>query len=176
MSERVDVLRWLLAAETWDEDRPRVHVALPTYGNTPAVCLLSFGIFMANGAAAGFIQHAGEIEGAYIDRARNDLIRQAIANDSTHLMFVDQDMILPESLVKLLLAGLQRKAVLLRLHRFVVVLLHRFWLLQERAVHAEVEWHDVLSWSGSRCWRSRHCCPHHHSSAVSTARYTGSTR
>ncbi len=82
----------------------RVHVAVPTYGNSPAICQLSFGSFIGNGVAAGLIHHLGEVDGAYIDRSRNDLVRQAIANDSTHLFFVDQDMIIPEGTLQRLVA------------------------------------------------------------------------
>jgi hypothetical protein len=59
---------------------------------------------MANGAGAGLIQHAGQIDGAYIDRSRNDLIRQAIRNGSTHIMFLDQDMIIPDHTLRRLLS------------------------------------------------------------------------
>ncbi len=82
----------------------RVQVGVPTYGNSPAICQLSFGSFIGNGVAQGFIHHLGEVDGAYIDRARNDIVRQALANDSTHLFFVDQDMIIPEGTLARLLA------------------------------------------------------------------------
>lgn len=73
-----------------------IHVAVPTYGNSPAICQLSFGSFIGNGVAMGLVQNIGEVDGAYIDRSRNDLVRQALTNGSTHVMFVDQDMIIPE--------------------------------------------------------------------------------
>lgn len=85
-------------------DKPRVHVAVPTYGAVPGISMLAFGSFIGNGVAAGVIHWLGQIEGAYIDRARNDLVRQAIANDATHVLFVDQDMVLPEGLLPRLLA------------------------------------------------------------------------
>lgn len=78
----------------------RVHVGVPAYGNAPAICMLSFGSFIGAGVAQGLIAHLGEVEGAYIDRSRNDLVRQALANESTHVLFVDQDMILPEGCLK----------------------------------------------------------------------------
>jgi hypothetical protein len=81
----------------------RVHVGVPIYGATPALCQLSFGTFVGNGVAAGLIHHLGEVEGAYIDRARNDLVRQAMAGDATHIMFVDQDMVLPQGALQRLL-------------------------------------------------------------------------
>lgn len=107
MSKRLDILRWLTAEElhTNPPTNPiRVHVGLPTYGWTPAICMLSFGMFIGNSVSEGLIAHIGQIDGAYLDRARNDLIRQAIANDSTHVMFVDQDVILPPITLKRLLS------------------------------------------------------------------------
>jgi len=89
--------------KTTEPDLPRVHIAVPTYGNSPAICQLSFGSFIGHGVGAGLIRHIGEVEGAYIDRARNDLVRQALASDSTHIMFVDQDMIIPEGSLQRLL-------------------------------------------------------------------------
>lgn len=80
-----------------------IHVAMPCYGNTPAICQISFGSFIGHGVAAGLIKNLGQIEGAYIDRARNDLVRQALANGTTHVLFVDQDMILPEGCLPRLL-------------------------------------------------------------------------
>lgn len=79
-----------------DPSKIRVTIGVPGYGHVPALCLLSFGSFTAHGVAKGFIHHIGTSIGAYIDRARNDIVRQALGNKSTHLMFVDQDMILPE--------------------------------------------------------------------------------
>jgi hypothetical protein len=84
--------------------RPAVHVAIPSYGAVPAMCMLSFASFCASGAT--WISRLGQVDGAYIDRSRNDLVRQALANDATHLMFIDQDMIIPENaLNRLLLHG-----------------------------------------------------------------------
>lgn len=82
----------------------RTHVGVPTYGSAPAVCMLAFGSFIGNGVANGLVNNLGEIDGAYIDRARNDLVRQAMGNGSTHLMFVDQDMILPEGAINRLIS------------------------------------------------------------------------
>lgn len=84
--------------------KPRIHVGVPTYGNTAALCLVSFGSFIGNGVARGAVTNIGVIEGAYIDRARNDLVRQALKNRSTHVMFVDQDMILPDNCLERLVA------------------------------------------------------------------------
>jgi hypothetical protein len=83
--------------------RPEVHVAVPTYGNSPAICQLSFGSFIGHGVSLGFIRHIGEVDGAYIDRARNDLVRQAMSNGATHICWIDQDMIVPEGALKRLL-------------------------------------------------------------------------
>jgi hypothetical protein len=79
-----------------DPAKTRVTVGIPGYGHVPSLCLLSFGSFTAHGVARGYIHHIGTSIGAYIDRARNDIVRQALGNNSTHLIFIDQDMILPE--------------------------------------------------------------------------------
>lgn len=86
--------------DTLDKAPVRVHVGCPAYGNVPAICILSFGSFIGVGVSQGLIHHLGEVEGAYIDRARNDLVRQALNNDSTHVLFVDQDMVIPEGSLK----------------------------------------------------------------------------
>jgi hypothetical protein len=85
------------------ERKISVHVAVPTYGATPAICQLSFGSFIGAGVASGHIQHISEVEGAYIDRARNDLVRMALNKDCSHVVFLDQDMIVPEGSLQRLL-------------------------------------------------------------------------
>jgi hypothetical protein len=86
-----------------EEVKPDVCVGVPTYGATPAICQLSFGSFIGAGVATGHIKHISEVEGAYIDRARNDLVRMALKSDCTHLCFIDQDMIIPEGSLQRLL-------------------------------------------------------------------------
>lgn len=41
--------------------------------------------------------------GAYVDKARNTLVRKALENESTHLLFVDQDMLVPQDALHYLL-------------------------------------------------------------------------
>lgn len=84
-------------------DKTHVTIGVPAYGHIPSLCLVSFGSFVAHSVARGYAKHIATCVGAYIDRSRNDIVRQALGNKSTHLMFVDQDMILPElALMRLL--------------------------------------------------------------------------
>lgn len=90
-------------------DRPnpekiKVTIGIPGYGHVPSLCLLSMGSFIAHGVANGYVHFIGSSVGAYIDRARNDIVRQALGNKSTHLMFLDQDMVIPEMALTRLLS------------------------------------------------------------------------
>lgn len=87
-----------------DPENIRVTIGFPGYGHVPALCMLSLGSFIAHGVANGYVHNIGSCIGAYIDRARNDIVRQALSNKSTHLFFVDQDMVLPEMALTRLLS------------------------------------------------------------------------
>lgn len=85
-------------------EKIKVTIGIPGYGHVPSLCLLSMGSFIAHGVANGYVHHIGSSVGAYIDRARNEIVRQALGNGSTHLMFLDQDMVIPEMALTRLLS------------------------------------------------------------------------
>lgn len=85
--------------------RPVVVLCQPLYGIVPPLAhanLLEFqGVNMARGLLHGYRARVG----AYIDDARNALVAWVLdETPATHLLFVDQDMILPTDLLAALLA------------------------------------------------------------------------
>lgn len=85
-------------------EKIRITVGVPGYGHVPSLCLVSFGSFVAQGVGRGYINNIATSVGAYIDRGRNEIVKQALSNGSTHLMFVDQDMVLPDTAMLRLLS------------------------------------------------------------------------
>lgn len=83
--------------------RARIHVGMPLYGHVPGPCMVSFSMAMIQGVAKGIVGGVTQLCGSYIDWGRNDIVREALQNNSTHLFFMDQDMLVPEdSIVRLL--------------------------------------------------------------------------
>lgn len=84
--------------------KPRVVIALPLYGhNAPA-----FGLAFARMLGEAIPQEtlAGLVFTTipYIDQARNQLVRDALAQDPTHILWIDHDVVVPPDVVAKLLA------------------------------------------------------------------------
>lgn len=84
----------------------RVALCVPFYGTVSPEFAIAWGNLVA------FTQREGVLAGicttttAYVDRARNALVRMALDLDPTHLFFCDQDVVLPpETVMKLLAHG-----------------------------------------------------------------------
>jgi hypothetical protein len=80
--------------------KPRVMVAQPIYGWVPGEAAMSFATMLVNGSMNGLIHGVRQTTSPSIGRARNLLVQQALEADSTHIFFVDSDMILPAGALK----------------------------------------------------------------------------
>lgn len=84
--------------------KPRVYVCQPVYGSVPAEAAVSFARLLAQGSADGLIRGVGQNTYSLLGAARNQLVKQALATDCTHLFFVDADMVLSRHALPKLLA------------------------------------------------------------------------
>ncbi len=74
-----------------------VAVVQPVYGHIPPSAAISMQRLIAVGVANRLVVHVDHRLGTYIDNARNQLVQACLdhPNKPSHMMFVDQDMVLP---------------------------------------------------------------------------------
>lgn len=83
---------------------PKVTLGITLYGHIPALCTLSMVTLAYDGLNAGIIHQISGSVGMAVSVARNEVCRNAINAGSTHVWFVDQDMIVPDGTLPRLLA------------------------------------------------------------------------
>lgn len=83
---------------------PKVTLGLTLYGHIPALCTLSLVSIAYDGLNAGIIHNLHGCVGMNVSHARNDTCRNAVNAGSTHVWFVDQDMVIPNGALPRLLA------------------------------------------------------------------------
>lgn len=76
---------------------PAISFAQPVYGHIPPACVISCEQLIAFNVAKRLFVNVDHTLGTYIDVGRNMLVTKALAhpNKVTHLLFVDQDMVVP---------------------------------------------------------------------------------
>lgn len=80
-----------------------ITIAQPLYGPVPNQAHISYTALCCRAIALGHEVNFDYVANAYIDRGRNVLARSAIDSGSTHILFVDHDMIVPyDALEKLM--------------------------------------------------------------------------
>lgn len=87
--------------------KPVVILSEPLYGPIPPVAHSNHMHFLTVNLAAGFLCWYEPHLGAYVDEARNKLVRKVLDDipSATHILFIDQDVILPEEAVECLLSN-----------------------------------------------------------------------
>jgi hypothetical protein len=85
-------------------ERPRVYLAFTLYGHVAPACTLSMLTATADGLESGLVHHVNASVNCFLDRARIELVEKALEAGSSHLMFVDQDVVLPKHALPRLLS------------------------------------------------------------------------
>lgn len=83
----------------------KISVCQPLYGPVPHMGHISQVSALCRAVAAGVNMEFRYTAGSYIDLARNELVNRTLTEspDATHILFIDQDMVLPaDVLVRLL--------------------------------------------------------------------------
>jgi hypothetical protein len=84
-------------------EKPRVVIATPLYGHPSPWFMVAFERLRVGVVASGVEAEWKFTTIPYIDQARNDLVRQALAYDATHIFWVDHDVTCrPDAVAKLL--------------------------------------------------------------------------
>lgn len=88
----------------------RVALGIPLYGSIHALNVTHMLNHLAHGIAAQIYGTMSLVEGAYVDHARNTVVRNVLATaksegaqEVTHLFFMDQDVLVDETIVPALL-------------------------------------------------------------------------
>lgn len=83
----------------------KVSVCQPLYGPVPHLAHISQIAAMCKAVSVGVPMEFRYTSGSYIDLGRNELISRTLTDspDVTHILFIDQDMVLPEDVVTKLL-------------------------------------------------------------------------
>lgn len=84
--------------------KPRVMIALPSYGQVDTQFAVQLSHIVLEAQAAGIETPVHTVLGSVIHKSRNILVRQARERECTHLWFLDTDMILPDGTLPSLLA------------------------------------------------------------------------
>lgn len=84
--------------------KPIVSIGQPVYGHISGLSHVAFSRLLGDGIGKGLIHYLHHTWASYIDHARNQIVREFLATDSTHLFFVDQDMVVPQDALDRLLA------------------------------------------------------------------------
>jgi hypothetical protein len=93
-----------MAAEDCVSEKPRVVIATPLYGHPSPWFLVAFARLLIEVGASGVGAGWCFTTIPYIDQARNQLVRDALTYDPTHIFWVDHDVTCPPDAVTKLLA------------------------------------------------------------------------
>lgn len=82
---------------------PRVVVCFPAYRDVPSEAVLSLVRVVADGVSSGRVVGFRMATDTYLSCARNQLLKEALALNPTHLLWMDSDMVVPSDVVSRLL-------------------------------------------------------------------------
>jgi hypothetical protein len=85
-------------------ETPRVVIALPLYGHNAPGFTLAFARMLAETLPDGTLTGLVFTTIPYIDQARNQLVRDALTHDPTHVLWIDHDVVVPPDALRKLLA------------------------------------------------------------------------
>jgi hypothetical protein len=87
--------------------RPVVIFLQPLYGHVPPAAHGNQQRFVLQNTALGWLHWNEDWLGAYVDEARNSLVKKVLKTipEATHVLFVDQDMMLPMETIECLLSN-----------------------------------------------------------------------
>lgn len=83
--------------DTATDQPPAISCVQPVYGHIPPACSISMQRLIAINVAKRLFVHVDHRLGTYIDAARCQLVQATLdhPNRPTHILFVDQDMVVP---------------------------------------------------------------------------------
>lgn len=81
----------------------KVSIGQPVYGHLSGLSHVAFSRLLGDGIGKGLIHYLHHTWAAYIDHARNQIVKEFLETDATHLLFVDQDMVVPQDALDRLL-------------------------------------------------------------------------
>jgi len=84
---------------------PLVFLGIPSYKFVPSCCLGPHLGIVAAGVAQRWLGQICAPADMYITKARNEIALSFMASECTHLLFVDDDVLVPQGAVPLLLAA-----------------------------------------------------------------------
>jgi hypothetical protein len=81
----------------------KVAVGQPVYGHISGLSHVAFSRLLGDGIGKGLIHYLHHTWAAYVDHARNQIVKEFLQSDASHLLFVDQDMVVPQDTLDRLL-------------------------------------------------------------------------